>query len=553
MNRAEKLDPGYPEVALGLVSSSPHNTTQESQSQELLPSFFNLYDNTTNTIFSSSTLSSSNTIDPIINDLESNFDNSKTLNSDSVDGNPKRSKVTPFQLTILEKHFSENQKLIPKTRRIIVQQTGMTEKAVQFWFQNKRAKTKVTSERTKKFGSPNNPSIKKKPLSKNDKSFASYGGDCYDSCSKGDLEFPNSCVPRALDSDSVQSGGNAQPSNIAIEYPDYFNPLAFFDKNYSTSSQVQNVNSKVQVDYPIPISSPVAFSPHEPAMPWTIGPDLTHKSKKDYTNFCNLTPLEHSPHPISSAGSAESEHYNRVEGDIPFPTAIGPTSMFFDNPNYSVANLPTLPVMLQPITFPLTSVCIGTWKRNITPDTAPEHIFYFSPSESLMVYIFFVNQIRFKISYPRSAIEFIQLTSCEPNSEKLIQPVGKLEIRLRNRPSFFIQVSSGSSVWKSSSDFTENKQASYNLQHFLSGPFYLMKSKLVQFLSSVATNNAVSPGWTSSRSPVVLSPNNYNSAIRKVPESFSDTCDGLISSLSQRQEDNMNWSDYFQYHQSGLM
>jgi len=55
----------------------------------------------------------------------------------------KRKRTTPEQVAILTSTFEKNSLPTPKQRKMIAQQTGMTTRAIQVWFQNKRAKLRT--------------------------------------------------------------------------------------------------------------------------------------------------------------------------------------------------------------------------------------------------------------------------------------------------------------------------------------------------------------------------------------------------------------------------
>ncbi|ORY86127.1 homeobox domain-domain-containing protein, partial [Protomyces lactucae-debilis] len=56
--------------------------------------------------------------------------------------NKKRQRATPEQLAVLEEAFDVNPSPNAKQREVISAQIDMTERSVQIWFQNRRAKTK---------------------------------------------------------------------------------------------------------------------------------------------------------------------------------------------------------------------------------------------------------------------------------------------------------------------------------------------------------------------------------------------------------------------------
>lgn len=61
--------------------------------------------------------------------------------------NKKRQRATPHQLTVLKSEFEVNQTPNAKAREDIGRRIDMTERSVQIWFQNKRAKNKILAKK----------------------------------------------------------------------------------------------------------------------------------------------------------------------------------------------------------------------------------------------------------------------------------------------------------------------------------------------------------------------------------------------------------------------
>lgn len=70
-------------------------------------------------------------------------------NSPSKDAPPrKRTRATPEQLSILEKTFTINQSPNNRVREQLSKELGMSERSIQIWFQNRRAKVKNMAKRS---------------------------------------------------------------------------------------------------------------------------------------------------------------------------------------------------------------------------------------------------------------------------------------------------------------------------------------------------------------------------------------------------------------------
>ncbi|KAJ3211308.1 hypothetical protein HK099_008046 [Clydaea vesicula] len=75
-------------------------------------------------------------------------DQQRELNAASYEANQKkRTRATPEQLLILEETFQQNTSPNAKLREILSEKLSMTERSIQIWFQNRRAKVKLLQKR----------------------------------------------------------------------------------------------------------------------------------------------------------------------------------------------------------------------------------------------------------------------------------------------------------------------------------------------------------------------------------------------------------------------
>ncbi|BFZ54052.1 hypothetical protein PYCC9005_001083 [Savitreella phatthalungensis] len=79
--------------------------------------------------------------------LNSRFGGRSTANLTQQQMNKKRQRATPEQLVVLEEAFAVNPNPNAKMREAISGEINMTERSVQIWFQNRRAKTKTQQKR----------------------------------------------------------------------------------------------------------------------------------------------------------------------------------------------------------------------------------------------------------------------------------------------------------------------------------------------------------------------------------------------------------------------
>lgn len=98
--------------------------------------------------------------------------NTSPINSASPDGLKKRTRTTAAQLAILESIFQRQNSPNTHVRSALALQLGMSERSVQIWFQNRRAKLKQSRRKSVQYQIENyrnvglllNPTLKPSPL-----------------------------------------------------------------------------------------------------------------------------------------------------------------------------------------------------------------------------------------------------------------------------------------------------------------------------------------------------------------------------------------------------
>jgi hypothetical protein len=89
-----------------------------------------------------------NTIPEVKNDIKKDGEKDNNENDDNKPNvNRKRSRATPEQLAILEATFEKNTSPNSKLREALAERVHMSERSIQIWFQNRRAKVKNTQKR----------------------------------------------------------------------------------------------------------------------------------------------------------------------------------------------------------------------------------------------------------------------------------------------------------------------------------------------------------------------------------------------------------------------
>lgn len=117
--------------------------------------------------------------------------------------------------------------------------------------------------------------------------------------------------------------------------------------------------------------------------------------------------------------------------------------------------------------FHCRSLSIGSWRRH--GQNAMDLVIFYSPDKAFMTYYINNDSAGYKIEYPFSSIDSIELeTLDEPTSANGVNKQGHLVIKLNRPPNFYMD-SSGQGGFYQCMDFTEKQQASEVLVHYLGG------------------------------------------------------------------------------------
>jgi hypothetical protein len=117
--------------------------------------------------------------------------------------------------------------------------------------------------------------------------------------------------------------------------------------------------------------------------------------------------------------------------------------------------------------FHCRSLSIGSWRRH--GQNAMDLVIFYSPDKAFMTYYINNDSAGYKIEYPFSSIQSIELETLDsPTSANGVNKQGQLVITLNRPPNFYMD-SSGQGGFYQCMDFTEKQQASEVLVHYLGG------------------------------------------------------------------------------------
>ncbi|KAG1466069.1 hypothetical protein G6F56_004763 [Rhizopus delemar] len=339
----------------------------------------------------------------------------------------KRTRATPEQLSVLEKTFTINQSPNSRIREQLSRELGMSERSIQIWFQNRRAKVKNIAKRSSLL---HNETLRMQ----------------YDAANAAAA----ACQAALF-----------QQNPMAVEDPVKSNPdLYYYYYYYYFNQQKQK--------HLTPFKS-ISIPPPPPPPP----PPSTELERKGRFRAHTVGPYTPYQKPISfqrgSSVDIQSENIlnnNFLINDDPFLSfqqqMNSPWTEF--TPFYDDTSTP-------PFTLTIEALQIGSWKRmKFDPKDLSCS---FDKQRSTFIWCIQDGASKFKMEFHQDAVQGITLTDHSSWS--------RLEFDVIPQHISF-HMDHGQETWVQCRDFTEDKQASITPLHFLDGPTLLLKSELQQLM-----------------------------------------------------------------------
>ncbi|KAI9289579.1 hypothetical protein BC943DRAFT_314714 [Umbelopsis sp. AD052] len=358
----------------------------------------------------------------------------------------KRSRATAEQLAILEDTFAVNVSPNSKLRAHLSARLNMTERSIQIWFQNRRAKVKHLQ--------------KKAEIQAQE-----------DAIKTSAYYHRHSLTP-----------GYYPRSTMAYHRPS-LPPNMTFPRSYSAG---------MVATYPMrPNMAPHSY--HSAGWPAGWQPDPTnphgmshyaaeHTASPGQSRTSTPIPMDGSqyrmaymsepPHEIS-LGLSNQSHSISLDPEYPDTTPAVNNPMMTIAPTGSTALPPSLALSGQP--FTAFSLTIGTWHR-MKLQQADLYCSFNLQERTFSWHISDCGHF-FKAELPFDSISSIKYTVCDDAVS------GLLVFDLRQAPMFFMDNDMATSAdglisWIQCSDFTENTQASQCLQHTIKGVSQNLRQEL---------------------------------------------------------------------------
>ncbi|KAM3582509.1 hypothetical protein VKS41_005154 [Umbelopsis sp. WA50703] len=421
-------------------------------------------------------------------DMVQNEDNDQTeRRSESPSATRKRTRTTLTQLRVLEETFAEIPSPDSKLRKQLSDELGMSERSIQIWFQNRRAKVKLLKKRAK---------MKEQQQSSHKKPSVA-------------VSLPPSIKRNALAGEKYPGSAVSKPAipprSVAARMP--FNRAWSYDMAkdmpppvvYSPAAHTLPYWSHPAAYYPMgppaPPSQPVHYARyHQPHHP----PSLPQHELADKQLAADMASLAFSdimqaqmhhhhpqPHPLYHPPSAS---YLLPAARQKQATSLPPVdyrhgSQFSSSPISDMTDESTrrydMNGSVEPPSTTLNAVgyllantiTIGTWHRICM--RGEDLQLQYNLTERLLSWHIRTDQYHFKMD-----ISFDMISNIDYQISSLTQGAAELSIEIEDVPHFYMDM--GAEGWVRCGDFTENAQATQLRQHVVSGEASQLRAQVLQ-------------------------------------------------------------------------
>ncbi|KAF9272655.1 hypothetical protein BGZ68_002235 [Mortierella alpina] len=363
----------------------------------------------------------------------------------------KRTRASVEQLAILEDTFLTNQSPNSKVREILAKKVKMSERSIQIWFQNRRAKVKQAQKRTEL--------VQQEAMK---------------------AQYLSNCAAAGITPQPLYGFGAPAPGGKAFPMAGHLHPSALaraplaransYDAARSNAVQARFAQTGLGINVPgAPgaglwgAQAPYAMQPQahpgfgfRPNAPQVMTAARGVKRSFDGVNG-----------PLSAGAVPKPLHFPGAVGVDGMPEGVtSPDVMFAAGMVPGASQIPTMP------TFNCDNLAIGTWRRMSTSNT--DLSCFYCPTTRIMTWQIIDHSARFKMTFPLSAISRIEHYEVDPM-------YSQVDFDLLETPQFFMETVSEDQQrdWKKCSDFTEAKQATLVMRHTIHGLSAALKMQVM--------------------------------------------------------------------------
>ncbi|CAI2178962.1 17210_t:CDS:2 [Funneliformis geosporum] len=340
--------------------------------------------------------------------------------------NKKRTRATPEQLAILEDTFKTNTSPNSKVREALAEKVNMSERSIQIWFQNRRAKMKAMQKRAHLM--INQDTI----------------GHHFMACMPG---YGHNLFPYRM------------PIHQRIALPRSYSANDLSPLNNVNALGMRSAPNSAGLGITVP-QVPQGFWPSGPLtapIPMTTSEHLMNGFPFSANPLVNAQPQTQSQRfPISPNASPNSNAMNSAQA-----------LRLVVNPNNGI------PIKMNASVISCETLTIGSWRRILTMSSPTDLLCYYTLPQNIFTYHITNENTQFKMEFPLSDIFSVEFRPID-------EVHSQIAIEVKSPPSFFMEAPHGG--WNMCKDFTEDRQATRNRRHVLKGRSVVMKPQLIKLM-----------------------------------------------------------------------
>lgn len=433
--------------------------------------------------------------------------------------NKKRTRATPEQLAILEDTFKTNTSPNSKVREALAEKVNMSERSIQIWFQNRRAKMKAMQKRAH--------------LMINQDTIGHHFMACIPGYAPHNLypfrmgpihqriALPRSYSANDLNLNNVALGMRPNPNTtgLGITVPQV--PQGFWPSGPLTAP-ITSLNTNEHLMNGFPFSAPLVAAQQQTQTPrFPISPSASPNSNSMNTQALRL---------VANGIPIKMNDQTSVSQPQPQPQQFTPPQEFI-TPAFNNNNNTSISVIS------CDTLTIGTWRRILTMSSPTDLLCYYTLPQNIFTYHITNENTQFKMEFSLSDIFSVEYRPIDDVHSQIA-------IEVKESPSFYMESPHGG--WNMCKDFTEDRQASRHTRHVLKGRSAVMKPQLIKLMQddlnlakvvtifdTPAPADPLSPDVTEDNNNVII---NNNGQEENLPRRSSFPVSGSIANNLQYQK-----------------
>ncbi|KAG1450385.1 hypothetical protein G6F46_010477 [Rhizopus delemar] len=391
----------------------------------------------------------------LLNDNSDQSWSNETNNNNSSQPVRKRTRATADQLSVLEDTFAMNVSPNSKLRKQLAEQLQMSERSIQIWFQNRRAKVKHMQKRAQ--------------IQMHQASIRAQLYQYQQQQQQGQYFNQRlNNMTRAQSVDAVQHYRQAAfmpPQMNATPPPVMFlnhleiarqNSMPPFGLEFSEYPSIQTLkNSSIPTLIPVPDAGPTAV--------------LSDPKRAVSEEVWISSPGTHIRLDIKSIGYSyltldSTSHQNTSDNN---ETTINPSNLVMSNTKEEEEP--------KDLYLSATTLTVGTWHRLLMGET--DLVCVYRPDTRTFAWHIIDGGCHFKMEVTQDAVSRIEYIAADTLAE--------VHFELSEPPLFYMEsTQKEEKVWVQCSDFTEGKQASRFFRHTLKGIQHHLKQELLALIQN---------------------------------------------------------------------